>query len=142
MKLKALLDEALQKGEKVKEDLLVEIVNSKLFNELLKNEKFIHAVTAVVQTKEEVSKILHQRIKQVFHLMDIPTRKEVEDMMSKLVRIEHQIDRAGQQARIAAGKRAAQKTVAQSSQRKTAAKKSAIKKSAATRKVKTRRKAA
>lgn len=112
MKWKQILDEAFQKGEKMKEELLVELINSKLFSELVRNEKFVGAVTAVVNAKAGLEKRIQTQIKHVFSFIDIPSRKEVDSMVSKVSRLEHQLDRLGQQLRNEASRQAVHATKA------------------------------
>lgn len=100
MRWKQLLDDAFQKGERVKEDILVELVHSKLFSELVKNERFVQAVTSVIRTKDEIAKVLHKQINQVLSFIDMPTRDDVEAMNRRLTQLAHEIDRVGQRTRI------------------------------------------
>lgn len=109
MKWKQLLDEAFQKGEQVKEDLLVELVHSKMVNELLRSDKFARAVTTLMQTKEEVAKLIQKQVKHILQFIDIPDRGDIDALEHKLSRLSHELDRVNQRARVYAGKRALQK---------------------------------
>lgn len=109
MRWKNLLDEAFQKGEQVKEELLVELVHSKMVNELLKSDKFARAVTTLMQTKEEVTKLIQKQVKHILQFIDIPSRSDLEAMDHKLSRLSHELDRVNQRARVSAGKHAVQK---------------------------------
>ncbi len=106
MGFKTLLDEAFHKGERVKEELLVEIVNSRLFHELTRTEAFAQAIETILKTKESISHLLHGRMKVLFDVLDLPSREEVEAMNAKVIRLSNQIERLGQRARIDSGKKA------------------------------------
>lgn len=105
MNVRKLLDEAFQKGEKMKEELMVDLVHSRLFTELVKNDRFINAITTVVNAKEEFGKILSTRVKHLLAFMDIPTKQDLDAMTYKVTRLEHQLDRALHEARLSASKK-------------------------------------
>lgn len=56
MKIKTILDEAMNKGEKIKSEMIHELLKSKTVHDLVTNKNFIHAVTRIIETKDEVKK--------------------------------------------------------------------------------------
>ncbi|MBX7149028.1 hypothetical protein K1X76_08070 [bacterium] len=98
MNLKSFLDEALEKGETLKEEITSEILNSKVVHELLKSDMFVKALSRVMQTKEEVTKVIRDNVKNVLKIMDIPLRNEISSLEKKLFSIEKNVDHIGKKA--------------------------------------------
>lgn len=95
MNLKTLLDEVIERGEKIKDEVLAEIVKSKKIKEIVSNQHFLHALTRVISTKDEVKRVLNKQVKTVFDLMDVPTQMELKNIASKLRKLEAFIDKLG-----------------------------------------------
>lgn len=95
MKLKQFLEEALNKGENLKEDLAKEFFNSRYVKDFLSSDLFINGLTRIIKTKEEVTKAVRFNIKNVMKIMDVPTRQDVSSLERKLSQLEKQVDKMG-----------------------------------------------
>lgn len=93
MKLKAIWDETLIRGEKLKDEVVTEILKSKTVKELVSNKYFINAVTRVIETKEEVKRALGKQIQTLFHKVEVPTQIELKSLAVKLKQLEKIIDK-------------------------------------------------
>lgn len=98
MSLKHFLDEAFVKGKNIKEELLSDILSSRVLSEMFNNEMFVKAVSRVVQTKEEVSRVIRKNVKSVFELMDVPSRTDLFTLQRKIDHLEKLVDRVGKRA--------------------------------------------
>jgi polyhydroxyalkanoate synthesis regulator phasin len=116
MNFKDLLDEVKVRGEKLKGEILDEIVNSKALAQIVSNKSFVQAVGRVIETKDEVKKVLQKQMKNLFQAMDVPTKNEFSKIGAKLSEMENSIEKLG-----------IQKVAARSSKAKSATKKTATK---------------
>ncbi|MCP5463693.1 MAG: hypothetical protein H7A33_01580 [Deltaproteobacteria bacterium] len=127
MNLKAILDEALQKSEKVKEEVLKEVLKSKTIKEITANRNFVNAIARIIETKDDVKKVINKQVHNVFSVMDVPSQKDIKKIANKLSNLEDLIDILGS------------KTVRVSSLKKSKSKKTASSKKKTGKKTPTRR---
>lgn len=95
MNLKAILDEAKSRGEKLKNEVIAELLKSKTLSEIVSNKHFITALTRVIQTKDEVKKTLNTQIKAILDVMDVPSKEDIMGIAGKLGSLEKIIDKVG-----------------------------------------------
>ncbi len=95
MNLKAILDEAKTRGEKLKNEVVAELLKSKTLSEIVSNKHFITALTRVIQTKDEVKKTLSTQIKAILDVMDVPSKEDILGIAGKLGSLEKIIDKVG-----------------------------------------------
>lgn len=95
MNLKSLLDEAMEKGEKIKSEIFSEVLKSKTIQQFVSNKNFLKALAKVIQTKEEIKKVIQTQVKSIFHVMDVPRRDELINIASKIGNIEKVVDKIG-----------------------------------------------
>lgn len=95
MNIKTLLDEAMERGEKIKAEVVSEILKSKTLHELVSNQGFITAVSRIIETKDEVKRVIGRQVKSVFHLMDVPTKEDVKRLGVQLTKLEKAVDDIG-----------------------------------------------
>lgn len=98
MTLKNFLDEALSRGEHLKDELVEELLRSKILSEIVKSDLFAKAVSTVVKTKDEVTKVIRQNVKNVLQVMDVPSRNDLVNLSHKIDQLEKAVDRAGKRA--------------------------------------------
>lgn len=98
MSLKKLLDEALSKGEHLKDEIVQELLQSKLLNEVVNSDLFAKAISTVVRTKDEVTKAIRQNVKNVLKVMDVPSRNDIANLGHKIEQLEKLVDKAGKRA--------------------------------------------
>lgn len=95
MNFKLFLDEALSRGAKIKDDVLNELFKSKTIKELANNKTFIHAITRILETKEEAKKAIDRQVKNIFDTMNVPTKKDLRDIGRHITRLEKIVERIG-----------------------------------------------
>ncbi|MBU0504575.1 MAG: hypothetical protein ABII18_06790 [bacterium] len=88
MNFKLLLDEAINRGEKIKTEVLAEVLKSKAIKEIVSNKNFISAVTRIIETKDEVKKVIDKQVKTIFDVMDVPTQKDMLNITKQLKKYE------------------------------------------------------
>lgn len=96
--LKNFLDEAFVRGKQVKEEVLSQLLQSKMLEEVARSDFFSKAVTRVIKTKEDVAKALKKNVEAVFQIMDIPSRNDFSHLEQKIEHLEKVIDRVGKKA--------------------------------------------
>ncbi len=92
MGLRNAMEEAFHRGEKIKNQIISDVMNSQAVNELLQNEIFLRSLTKVINTKYELQKALRNNVKNVLKLFNLPSREEISVMERKLHRLETEID--------------------------------------------------
>lgn len=92
MSIRTAMEEAFHKGEKIKDQLLADVMSSQAVNDLLQNELFLRSLTKVINTKYEIQKALKHNVKSVLKLFNLPSREEISVMERKLNRLENEID--------------------------------------------------
>lgn len=95
MNFKDLLDEALARGEKLKDEILEELVKSKTLNRLVSNPNFASAVGRVIETTDEVKKVIQKQVKGLFQVMNVPSRQDLARVGHKISEMERSIERMG-----------------------------------------------
>jgi len=92
MSIRTTMEEAFHRGERIKEQILHDVMNSQAVGELLQNEYFLKSLSALMNTKYELKKALRHNLKSVLKIFDLPTRDEINTMERKLNRLESEID--------------------------------------------------
>ncbi|MFO1463533.1 MAG: poly(R)-hydroxyalkanoic acid synthase subunit PhaE [bacterium] len=92
MGIRTAMEEAFQRGEKIKEQLIQDVMNSQAVGDLMQNEYFLKSLSALMNTRYELKKALRSNLKSVLRIFDLPTRDEINTMERKLHRLETEID--------------------------------------------------
>lgn len=92
MSLRTAMEEAFQRGEKFKEQLFDDVINSEALNGLLQNEVFLKSLTKVLNTKYELQRALKTNMRTMLKAFNVPSRDEVHSMERKIHRLENEID--------------------------------------------------
>ncbi|MFO1519936.1 MAG: hypothetical protein U1F57_09790 [bacterium] len=92
MSLQVFLEKAFERGEKMKGKVLEDLMNSRLVNQLLKNEKFLNTVVAVLNAKSGIERKVHRKLNFLLKFLEVPTREEIRDMEKKIKQLEHEIE--------------------------------------------------
>jgi hypothetical protein len=95
MNIKDLLDEVKVRGEKLKDEILDDIVNSKALLQVVSNKNFVTAVSRVIETKDEVKKVIQKQMKNFFQALDVPSKVEFSKIGQKLAAMESSIEKLG-----------------------------------------------
>lgn len=97
MTFNSFIEEALSRGETLRDEIRSELLRSKMVREIVNNEIFVKAVSKAVRTKDEVAQKLRQNVRTVLQLMDVPSRIDLERLGQKFDQLEKQINRIGKQ---------------------------------------------
>lgn len=92
MGLRNAMEEAFHRGEKIKDQIISDVMHSQAVNDLLQNEVFLKSLTRVMNTKYELKKAFRTNLKSVLKLFNLPSRDEINVMERKLNRLENEID--------------------------------------------------
>lgn len=92
MSLRTAMEEALQRGEKFKDQVLNDVLSSQAVNQLMHNELFLKSLTKVLTTKHEIQQAMKKNVKAVLKAFNVPTRDEINSMSRKLNRLETEVD--------------------------------------------------
>lgn len=95
MNLKTFIDEAINRGEKIKAEVLSEILQSKTIQEIVTNKNFISAVSRMLETKDEVKKVIGRQVKMVFDMMDVPTKNDLLRIGGQVANLEKIVEKVG-----------------------------------------------
>lgn len=92
MGIRRSMEEALQKGEKIKDQFINDLMRSQAVNQLLQNEVFLKSLTKVVTAKYEIEKSVKTNIQTVLKALNLPSRDELSTVKRKLHRLEDEMD--------------------------------------------------
>jgi hypothetical protein len=92
MSLQNFLEQALQRGERIKSQMFEDLMNSAFINQLLKNEKFLNTVVTLLNMKSGIEKRVHRKINSLMKLCEIPTKDEIQGMEKKIRHLETEIE--------------------------------------------------
>lgn len=99
MNLKNLLDEVRVRGEKLKTEILDEIVNSKTLNQIVSHKNFVRAVGHVLETKNEVKRVIRHQVRDhlqnLFQIMNVPSKREISRIGEKISAMELSLEKIG-----------------------------------------------
>lgn len=95
--IREMIEDALERGEKLKKDIVRQVLSSAALADLLENQRFTETVARVIRTKEVVSRLIRQNVQEVMKVMSIPTREQLADYDKRVQKLEGQIDRLGRE---------------------------------------------
>ncbi len=92
MGIRNTMEEALQKGEKIKDQFLSDLMRSQTVNQLLQNEVFLKSLTKVITTKYEIEKSVKTNVKSFLKALNLPSQEDLSTVKRKLHRLEDEMD--------------------------------------------------
>lgn len=95
--LKEVIDDALARGERLKRDIVGQILKSATLNELANNKKFAETIARVIHTKDEIGRTIHRNVQEALRVMRIPTREQMGFYEKRIGQLEKRIDTLGRQ---------------------------------------------
>ncbi len=98
MEPRGFLEEALQRGEKFKSQLIEDIFESRLVGRLLGNKKFLDGVAGLLNAKSKLEENVGKNLHQIFKFLEIPTREEIASMEKKIRLLENTLDNVQRKA--------------------------------------------
>ncbi len=86
------MTEALERGEKIKNQLVKGVLHSKTFEEIISNERVLKSVSKAFTTKHQIEKTLRSNLKKALKFIDIPSREDIRSMQTKINQLENEMD--------------------------------------------------
>ena len=93
--LKEVIEDALERGERLKSDIVRQILSSSTLNELLNNHRFADTIAKVIQSKEIISRVIRRNAVDALKLMHIPSKTDIRAYELRVQKLERQIDSLG-----------------------------------------------
>ncbi len=93
--LKEVIEDALARGERLKKDIVGQILKSSTLNELISNRRFAETVAKVIQTKDEISRALQKNVQEALRSMSIPSKQQISAYEKRIDHLEKMIDTLG-----------------------------------------------
>ena len=90
--LKAVLEEAVARGNKIRVDVTKEILSSQLVADLANNERLINTVADVLRAKDQIGQVLQQKAQDVISIIDVPSRRQLKVYERRVARLERDVD--------------------------------------------------
>lgn len=100
--LKEVIEDALARGEKLKKDIVGQILKSATLNELINNRKFAETIAKVIQTKDEISRSIHRNVQDALKAMRIPSKQQITSYEKRIETLERKLEGLGRGRRKAA----------------------------------------
>lgn len=93
--LKEVIDDALARGERLKKDIVGQILKSATLNDLINNHRFTQTIARVIQTKDEISRSIQKTVQETLKLMSIPSKNQIASYEKRVHQLEKQIASLG-----------------------------------------------
>jgi len=93
--LKEVINDAIARGESLKNDIVGQILKSATFHELIGQKRFADTVAKVIQTKHEVTHSIQKNIQEVLRAMRIPSKQQISSYERRIEMLERKIDSLG-----------------------------------------------
>ncbi|MBI4374240.1 MAG: phasin family protein [Deltaproteobacteria bacterium] len=93
------IEDALHRGEKLKKDIVGQILSSAAFNELVNNKKFTDTVVKIIETKHEIARALHKKIEEILKRICVPSTHDLSSYQRRVEKLENQVDQLSRQSR-------------------------------------------
>lgn len=90
--LREVLEDAIMRGERLKKDIVGQILKSATLNDLINNRKFTQTIAKVIQTKDEISRSIQKNVQDVLKTMSIPSRNQISAYEKRVDSLERQIE--------------------------------------------------
>lgn len=94
--LREVLEDALDRGERLKKDIVAQVLSSAVLNDLIKSPRFSEMVSRAIQTRESLSKVVHKNVREILKMMKIPNQKQIADYERRVRDLEKLLDRFSQ----------------------------------------------
>lgn len=93
--LKEVIDDALARGERLKKDIVGQILKSATLNELVGNRRFAQTLARVIETKDEIGRTIKRNVQDVLRAMSIPSKHQIDAYERRVDQLEKKIDDFG-----------------------------------------------
>lgn len=93
--LREAIEDALARGDRLKKDIVGQILKSATLNELLNNRKFTNTIARVIQTKDEVARSINRNVQDALKAMRIPSKQQISAYEKRIDSLERKIDSLG-----------------------------------------------
>lgn len=93
--LKEVIDDALARGERLKRDIVGQILKSATLNELINNRRFAETIARVIQTKDGIARTIHRNVQDALRAMSIPSKQQIANYERRVEQLERKIDTLG-----------------------------------------------
>ncbi len=91
--IKEVIEDALARGEKLKHDIVGQILKSATLSELINNRRFTETVARVIQTKDEIGRVIQKTVHEALRAMKIPTREQIAGYERRVQMLEKKVSR-------------------------------------------------
>jgi len=85
----------LARGERLKRDIVGQILKSATLNDLINNRRFTKTIARVIQTKDEISRTIQRSVQETLKLMSIPSKSQLASYEKRVQQLEKQIASLG-----------------------------------------------
>lgn len=93
--LREVIEDALERGERLKKDIVGQILKSATLNELLNNRKFAETIARVIQTKDEITRTITRNVQDVLKAMSIPSKQQITAYEKRVDMLEKKLESIG-----------------------------------------------
>ncbi|MDO8461841.1 MAG: hypothetical protein Q7S98_03160 [Deltaproteobacteria bacterium] len=90
--LREVLEDAIERGEKIKKDIVRELLSSTALADLLHSKRFLETVTRILNSKKEVSRLIRRHVRDVLKVMSIASKGELQSCEKRMHELERRVD--------------------------------------------------
>ena len=93
--IREVIEDAIARGEKIKNDIVGQILKSATFNDLVNNRRFTQTITKVIQTKNEITRTIQRNVQDALRTMSIPSKSDFSSYEKRVDQLEKKLDSLG-----------------------------------------------
>ncbi len=93
--IREVIEDAIARGEKLKKDIVGQILKSETFNDLVNNPRFTQTIMKVIQTKNEITHTIQKNVQEALRTMNIPSKSDLSHYEKRVDQLEKKLDSLG-----------------------------------------------
>lgn len=93
--IREVIEDAIARGEKIKNDIVGQILKSATLHDLVNNRRFTQTITKVIRTKNEITKTIQRNVQDALKTMSIPSKSDFSNYEKRVDELEKRLDSLG-----------------------------------------------
>lgn len=97
--LREVLEDATRRAEKLKRDIVRELLSSTALADLLHSKRFLETISRILNSKKEVSRLIRRQVRDVLKMMSIASKGELQSCEKRMHELERRVDQLSRRSK-------------------------------------------